>query len=473
METKLADLVAALPRDVDEPPTPDAEAAIRELLIRLGQTPVPVGRVTRMWTLGSLKAKIAAAYVAHWVRSLGMGADDKQRDRNETHLRAAIKLLGGMGYMRGAIMKLGQVLANYPNVVPLEFADVLGRLFFEAPPMHFALLREHVRNELGGEPEKLFDDFETEAFAAASFGQVHRARLKGTGRPVAVKVQYPNIARTIRDDYRNMLALTAPMRLSGDWPNIRAQMEDVCRMLELETDYEHEAENMRKARLAFRDGDEIVVPRSYPELSSKRVLTMDFIEGRHLPAFVATNPSQELRDRHGHQITLASFRLSYQAWLDYADPQPGNYIFMPDGRLGLIDFGCCHHYSDEDVDYMTEAELAAKSTEEAERRVMFRAASMTPDQHMEEDRMRLMLDWARWVWEPLRHEGPFDFGDPDYFRRGMEAYTEMVRRRYVRSRPLNTWLSRSFTGIRAMLYHLGARVDMRAIADQETTVKVA
>jgi predicted unusual protein kinase regulating ubiquinone biosynthesis (AarF/ABC1/UbiB family) len=186
MQTNLADLLAALPKEVDEPGASIGEAAIRALIEKLGGVPVPVGRLARMWALGSLKAKIAAAYIAHWVRSLGMGADARQRDLNETHLRAALQLLGSMGYLRGAIMKLGQVLANYPNVVPLEFADVLGRLFFEAPPMHFALLREHVRNELGNKPETLFDDFETEAFAAASFGQVHRARLKGSGRPVAV-----------------------------------------------------------------------------------------------------------------------------------------------------------------------------------------------------------------------------------------------------------------------------------------------
>lgn len=472
METKLAELVAALPAEADESPPSNAEQAIRELLARLGSEPVPVGRLSRIWTLGTLKAKIAAAYMAHWVRSMGMGVDARQRDLNETHLRAALQLLGGMGYLRGAIMKLGQVLANYPNVVPLEFADVLGRLFFEAPPMHFALLREHVRNELGDEPESLFDEFETEAFAAASFGQVHRARLKGTGRPVAVKVQYPNIARAIRDDYRNLMALVLPMRLSSDWENFKHQAEDVRQMLEFETDYEHEAENMRIARLTFREGDEIVVPRSYPELSTKRVLTMDLIEGKHLNDFLATQPSQERRDRHGHQIALSSFRLSYGAHLMYADPQPGNYIFMPDGRLGLIDFGCCHHYTDEDVAYMTDAEIAAKTSEEAERRVMFRAASMTPDQSMEEDRMRLMLDWAHWCWEPLRCEGPFDFGDAEYFRRGMEAYKEMVRRRYVRSRPVNTWLARNFAGIRAMLYHLGARVDMHAISEQETTVRV-
>ncbi len=472
MNTNLADLVAALPDDIDQPQPPGADDALRALIAQLAHEPVPIGRLTRLWTLGSLKAKFAAAYLAHWVRSLGMGADDRQRDLNETHLRAALKLLGTMSYMRGAIMKLGQVFATYPNVLPRDFVDVLARLFFEAPPMHFALLREHVRNELGADPEALFDDFETSAFAAASIGQVHRARHKATGRPLAVKIQYPNIARAIRDDYRNLLAFLLPMRLHGDWPYIKDQAEDLLRMLELETDYEQEAENLRLARLAFREDEGIVVPRVYPELSTRRILTMDFIDGRHLDDFLATNPSQELRDHHGRQIALASFRLSYGKHLAYADPQPGNYLFLADRRLGLIDFGCCHHYTDDDVDFMTDVEIAARNgSPEDERRVMYRAAGMSPADRMEEDRMELMLKWSRWVWQPIRHKGPFDFGSLDYFRQGMDAFHEMTRRRYVRTIPLNTWLTRNFAGIRAMLYHLGARVDLHAIAEQETTIR--
>ena len=246
-----------------------------------------------------------------------------------------------MGYLRGAIMKLGQMLGHWPNVVPDEFAALLGRLHFEAPPMHFALLREHLVNELGREPQDVFEDFETRAFAAASLGQVHRAVLRGSGRPVAVKIQYPNIARTIRSDLANLQAIVSPMRLSGDWDSIREQFDDVCAMLELEVDYVEEARNLRIARDAVRDMDDVVVPEVHEAHSTKRVLTMDYVEGLHLEAFLARNPSQELRDRHGHQIALAGMRLSYGSELLYADLHPGNFLFQPEGRLGWIDFGCC------------------------------------------------------------------------------------------------------------------------------------
>jgi predicted unusual protein kinase regulating ubiquinone biosynthesis (AarF/ABC1/UbiB family) len=454
---------------VDAEREPSADEQLRELLLDLAHRAVPTGRLTRLWTLGTLQAKIAAAYLAWWIRSAYRGADERERGLNETHLKAAIRLLGTMSYLRGAVMKVGQILAHYPDVVPEEFADILGRLHFEAPPMHFALLRELVRNELGREPEALFEDFEADAFAAASLGQVHRARLRESRQTVAVKIQYPNIARTIRDDLANLKTIMTPMRLSGDWDNLMVQFDDVRRMLDLEVDYEQEARNMRLACQAFDEADEVVVPRVIDELSTKRVLTMEYVEGRHLNDFLAGNPDQAVRDRHGHQIALSCFRLSYGYHLLYADPHPGNYFFMPDGRLGLIDFGCCHHYTADDVDYMTEVELALNDSPEAMRQALLRAADLTPE-GCDDEHLRHLEQYCDWIWEPVLHDGPFDFGDAGYFQRGLDLFGEVVRRRYVRSIPVNTWLGKSFFGLRAILTRLRARVDLGAIVRQETTV---
>jgi aarF domain-containing kinase len=248
---RIAELIDALPVECNEPI--GAAAEMRALLGELALRRVPTGQLSRLWVLGTLEAKIAAAYLAWWLRNGYAAADRRQRTLNETHLRAALKLMGGMSYLRGAFVKLGQIIATHPDVAPEQFAEVLGHLHSEAPPMHFSLLREFVRGELGADPEDVFDGFETRAFAAASLGQVHRALLKGTGQRVALKVQYPNIGRTIRADFRNLIAFLTPMRLSGDWENIREQFEDVRQKLELETDYEKEAENLRFARAAFGD----------------------------------------------------------------------------------------------------------------------------------------------------------------------------------------------------------------------------
>jgi predicted unusual protein kinase regulating ubiquinone biosynthesis (AarF/ABC1/UbiB family) len=143
MGLELNELIAALPAEADQP---TGAASLQDELTRvlacLGLKPVPVSRLGRLWILGSVHAKIAAAYLAYWVRTSFAAADEKERRLNETHLAAAIKLLGAMSYLRGSAMKVGQTLAAYPHIVPRQFMDTLTTLHFEAPPMHFSLVRE-------------------------------------------------------------------------------------------------------------------------------------------------------------------------------------------------------------------------------------------------------------------------------------------------------------------------------------------
>lgn len=463
------ELVAAIPIDLDETRESDQQA-LEKLLAGLSRMPVPVSRLARFWVLGSMQAKIAAAYLAYWLRSSFAASEEKERLLNETHLKAALRLLGGMGYLRGAIMKVGQNLAAYPNIVPDQFVEALSRLHFEAPPMHYALLREHVRNELGADPEELFAEFDTKAFAAASLGQVHRGRLK-TGELVAVKIQYPGISRTIRADFRNMMAVLAPMRLTKDWDNLREQFEDIRRMLDLETDYEQEAENLRVARGLFTEDEGIIVPKVIPELSTKRVLTMEYLEGVHLDAFLESNPPQALRNEFGRKIVCSTFRVGFRGEMLYADPHPGNYYFMSDGRLGLVDFGCCRHYTDEEGNYMDACERAFYTSREAVYEVLISAKDLAPGENVNPDELEWMIKWADWAWEPILKQGPFDFGDPDYFSRGVTYFVELLKNRYTRSRPINVWLTRSVYGLRAILARLRACFDFGEVLAAESRVK--
>jgi predicted unusual protein kinase regulating ubiquinone biosynthesis (AarF/ABC1/UbiB family) len=210
-----------------------------------------------------------------------------------------------MSYLRGAVMKIGQTVANFPDIVPHSFVDTLEHLHSEAPPMHWSLLREMVHNELGDDPDKLFASFEQRAFAAASLGQVHRARLK-SGEEVAVKIQYPGIGRTICEDFRNFFLLLLPGRLGKDWENTKDQFNDLRVRLERETDYEAEAATLTRVRPLFRDADGIVVPRVYPQHSTARVLTMDRLDGVHLDEYLARNPSQEDRNEFARKLIRGS-----------------------------------------------------------------------------------------------------------------------------------------------------------------------
>jgi predicted unusual protein kinase regulating ubiquinone biosynthesis (AarF/ABC1/UbiB family) len=468
--TSLSDVLAQLPEDLQSgaPPEPN----LVDLVTAAGARPVPIGRWSRFWTLGTLQGKIAAAYAFWLLRGMWQGSDERERRLNETHLKAAVQLLGTMSHLRGAVMKLGQILAHWPGVAPDEFADVLGRLHFQAPPMHFSLLREAVRSELGADPEDLFESFEPDAVAAASLGQVHRARLKGSGQPVAVKIQYPGIARSIRDDVANIKSLLLPMRLGADGDNIRAQLDDIQEMLSLEVDYTAEAENLRTARRTLESLEGVVVPRVHEGLSTQRVLTMDWIEGLHLGDYLATKPTQAARDRFGTLVARSGMRMCYTAHLLYADVHPGNFLFGSDGRLGLIDFGCVRRYTPEDVDFLTQAERAGFQSREAIIQAMIRGADLTPRQQNEKERMDLLLKWYDWMWEPIVTTEPFDFSQESYFRRGMDLWRDLLRRRYVRTLPVNTWVTKSFVGVRAFLFKLGARVPLGRLMREETSVEL-
>src|SRR6202011_6386056 len=141
------------------------------------------------------------------------------------------------------------------------------------PPMDYPLIAKQIRREFSKSPEQLFASFETRAFAAASLGQVHRARLL-SGEDVAVKIQYPGIARTIREDFRNLFLFLLPGRLNKDWQNTKDQFDDLRARIERETNYAAEASVQEKVRTLFREDDGIVVPRVYPQYSTARVLMM-------------------------------------------------------------------------------------------------------------------------------------------------------------------------------------------------------
>lgn len=464
MAPNVADLLAAMPAD---DPSSAAAPPLNELVTELSDRSVPTSAIHRFWRLGGLQARIGLAYLAYWTRSCFQSAAARDKSRMETHLAAAVKMLETMGYLRGAVMKLGQAAANFPNLVPDEFTDTLSKLHFEAPPMHYALIREFVHNELGGDPEELFDSFETTAFAAASLGQVHRARLE-TGEPVAVKIQYPGIARTIRSDFRNLHAALFPFRLSRDWDNIRSQFEEVQRIFELETDYANEARLLLKARALFHEDDRIVIPRPIEQFSTRRILTMEYLDGLNMYEFLDTNPSQELRNHYGSLMSRSACRMIYAGRMQYADPHPGNYLFMEGDRLGIVDFGCMREYNDAEWEYMRLAtETANDGSREAIVEHILRGTDFDENEVANRKMMELMIDYCRWMWRPLVEPGPFDYGDADVMREGLDIMRTFARLARPRQKAVNVFIQRSVLAGWGVQHRLGARVNVYDIANEE------
>ena len=308
-------------------------------------------------------------------------------------------------------------------------------------------------------------DFENdeEGSARQSLGQVHRATLR-SGQDVAVKIQYPAIGRSIRSDFRSLSAVLLPLRLGRGWEPWKAQLEEVRRLIEQETDYQQEAEWQRHARSLFHEDDSILVPRVYDELSTRRVLTMEYLDGIHIHAFLAGDPPQEQRDHFGALMVQAGDRLHYAGRLLYADPHPGNFLFRADGQLGLLDFGCVRPYTDREWECNRLADLATRGGADDVVRAHRASLGLAEDEEFDPEILARCVEFGCWLWRPYGHEGPFDYSDPGYLREGVDLCAALGRARITSPwLTMNVFIERWYFGMAAMLYRLRARVDVRAI----------
>jgi len=294
---------------------------------------VQTGRLRRLSRLAYLTARTTGDLLAQQARrTLGGEANPDLR-------KAAERILGTLGELKGAALKLGQALAMDPDALPPEARRIVARLLAQAPQrMSFDQVAEVVRAELGHDPDQLFAAFDREPLAAASLGQVHGARLRD-GRDVVVKVQYPGVDRALESDLANAAILVRGLSLTGETLDGRPYYEEVRASLLRELDYVQEAEQCRAYASAARGYPELAVPEVVPDLSSLRVLCLTRLRGPHLLELMESSPSEEERSRVGRLLAFAIWGPFYAARRIHADPHPGNFLLLPDGRLGVLDFG--------------------------------------------------------------------------------------------------------------------------------------
>lgn len=432
------------------------------ILSRIQIKKIPASSFVRLWSLGSSQARIAANYLAYVLAKQFVDDDRKQRLQNEFYLKSAVQLVGTMGYLRGAIMKAGQMLANFPQIMPQELTEIFESLQFEAPPMHFSLVREVFLDEFNKEPEELFSFFDKQAFAAASLGQVHRARLHN-GKEVAVKIQYPNIAKTIEADMKTMVFLLQTMRFKKDFNYLCSHVHDAKNVFLREVDYLAEAAFMEENRNVFSHS-KVVVPVHYPELTSKRILTMEYLPGRHLQQFLARNPSTAQRNHFGELISYSLVHSWFACRTIYADLHSGNYILMDDGRLGFIDFGC-HRQFDEDRWKLQMAGEVAMLNGDREKMLFYIMKLSMHDrpEDLDQEWVDRFIKQVQWIIAPILTQGHFDFADQHYVANGVTLVKEMLTYGYARTDPFYNWSNRALLGHRALMYRLRAKIDYSSL----------
>lgn len=423
---------------------------------------IPASSFLRLWSLGSCQARIAGHFFTYALQKQFADDDKKQLLQNEFHLKSALQLIGTMGYLKGAIMKTGQLLANLPQALPLEMIEVFESLQFEAPPMHFSFIREIFFDELGKEPEELFAFFDKQAFAAASLGQVHRARLHN-GKEVAVKIQYPNIATTIHADMKTLEFLLQAMRFKKDFRYLCSHIHDAKNVFLKEVDYLSEAAFMDKNREIFLDS-QVVVPIHYPEFTTKRILTMEYLPGRHLQHFLAQNPTAARRNHFGELISYSLVHSWFHCRTVYADLHPGNFLLMDDGRLGFIDFGCYRQFSEERWKLQIESEIAMLSNDREKLLPFLTKLSMHDKaDDLDLEWVDLFMQQIQWIIAPIAANGSFDFANQDYAKTGVNLLKKSIQKGYARIDPFYNWSNRALLGHRSLMHRLRSKFDYSSL----------
>ena len=303
---------------------------------------IPKGRLRRSAKLGSIVGVQGARYAGTKATNVGRSEEDSKERLEQRHLETAMKMVGALGQMKGAAMKLGQ-FASFIDTefIPDEYREIyqeqLAKLRTDAPAMPWEKVEKVLEEEYDGEPlAELFAEFEPEAFAAASIGQVHRAELLD-GRTVAVKIQYPGIAEALDADLRNAGTIVRLARALAPGLDAKEIAKELRERVMEELDYEYEAQNQRSFARAYREHPFIYVPEVITRLSRRRVLVTELVEGLGFEQ-VKELPHPE-RSRFGEIVFRGSFGSIYHLQHFNADPHPGNYILLADGRVAFLDFG--------------------------------------------------------------------------------------------------------------------------------------
>ncbi len=412
------------------------------------------GRARRLLSVGGLTSAVGGSYLWQALKRPFQSDERAGEDLLAAHIRNAERMVAGSAELRGAFMKLVQMLSMRTDLFPAEALERLSIVQSSVPPMPFERVRDVLVRELGAPPEERFARFEPDAFAAASLGQVHRAVL-ADGTVVAVKVQYPNVAETVRQDLKNVRALVkAVTTLVRDVMRQDFDREEVVRELEArlqeELDYRREAANVERFRRLFADDREVTIPRVYPELSSGRVLTLEFLDGYPLQDIMAPGVDDELKRWVARKLFRMMWRQVLEFGVLHADPHPGNYLVTHHPRIGLLDFGSVRVFEPAIRRGYVRLARGLLAHDDAE----IGAACL--DLGLAKDDPAPLVAMMHVLCEPLERDVPFDPQAYDVLARGMQITELALANRIFHAPAHPVFLLRALMGLDGYLKGLGA-----------------
>jgi predicted unusual protein kinase regulating ubiquinone biosynthesis (AarF/ABC1/UbiB family) len=409
----------------------------------------------RMGRIASVGANVAGAAASAGMSRL-FGGDDADRQ-----IATAIKL--ALGRTRGPLMKVAQMMATIPDLLPKEYAEELAQLQMNAPPMGWPFVQRRMRAELGADWQSRFGSFDREAAHAASLGQVHRATTV-EGAPVACKLQYPDMASAVESDIAQLNNLMGVYRRFGkvvDPSEIQVELADRLRE---ELDYLREAKNMKLYQLMLADVEDIRAPTPITELSTARLLTMGWMEGAPLKSFL--DAPQAIRNRIAELLFRAWWGPMARFGVIHGDPHLGNYTFTEDAKeINLLDFGCVRIFPPRFVQGVVNLYRALQADDMDAIAQAYEDWGFGP---LKREAVQALTIWARFIYGPMLDDrvrtaadgiAPGEYGRKEIMivKNQLQEYGPVkVPREFV-------FMDRAAIGLGAAFLHLRAEINFHQI----------
>lgn len=423
------------------------------------QTSIPATKVERATKFVKTGIKVGGNYIKHYTKRMF----DAELTNEDLHQDNASDIYDSLSELKGSALKVAQMMSMDKNLLPRAYSEKFTMAQYSAPPLSGPLVIKSFQKYFHKTPFQLFDTFSLEAVNAASIGQVHQATLGG--KKLAVKVQYPGVANSVKSDLR-MVKPFAVRLMNLNEKDVDKYMEEVESKLLEETDYTLELQRSIAISKACAHIPDLFFPVYYPAYSCDQILTMDWLDGKHLKDFLQTNPSQEIRNKIGQALWNFYDYQVHTLRTVHADPHPGNFLMRADGTMGVIDFGCVKEIPEDYYQNYFSLINPSILKDEARTRRTFHALEFLNDSDTEAQKQfysELFKTMIVLLGKPF-HTATFDFGDEAYFNsvfefgENLSKLKELKESKSARGSKHALYINRTYYGLYAMLNELKAEI---------------